>query len=129
MSTRLNPAISRWTSGNQHAYRRKASTVEILLSAESNQIREDDASQLILVGFLKDFDNIAREILRDKLYEAGLPRKFARLRRMGRGGNKLREKCDRRIGKCEINNNGVPHGRPHRRNPIHNIWCANDDTI
>ena len=82
MATRLNQALNLLTSGNQYAYKNRKSTIDIL-SVINNQTKNDGTAQLILFDFSKAFDNIERDILWTKLYEAGLSTKFIKMLKMG----------------------------------------------
>ena len=75
-------------------------------------IKSDAAQQMILFDFPKAFGNIERDILRAKLYEAGLPIEFVQILRIGREENIMRPKCDGYIGKGETDNKGVSQGSP-----------------
>ena len=63
----------------------KKSTIDIL-SAVKNR-KKEGATQLMLFDFSKEYDNIGRDILWTKLYEAGLPKRYVQLLKMGHEGN------------------------------------------
>ena len=103
MSTRLRHVLTLLTSENQYAYKCKKSTIDILPTV-NNQIRSDDAMQLILFDFSKEFGNIERDILWSELYEEGLTNGFIQFLRMWHEGNMIIQKCDGCIGHRETNN-------------------------
>ena len=111
MTRRLNPILNLLTNDDQYAYKSKRSTIDIQ-AIVNNPLKNSATQKMILFDFSKAFDNIERDILRAKLYEAGLPIKFVQTLRIGHEGNILRPKCDGYIGNGATNNKGVFQGCP-----------------
>ena len=60
--------------------------------------KNDTTQQMILFDFSRAVGNIERVIIWAKLYESGIPIKFAQILRIGHEGNTLRPKCEGYIG-------------------------------
>ena len=111
MSQRLKPILNLLTEDDQYEYKSKRPTIDII-EIVNNQLKNNATQQMILFDFSKAFDNIGRDIIWAKLYEAGLLIEFVQTLRIGHEGNKLRPKCDGYTGSGENSNNGAFQGIP-----------------
>ena len=111
LSNRLATILNLLTSETQTAYKNSRSTLDVLSILQKN-IKNDNATGLILIDLSKAFDTINRNLIWAILYGKGLPWDCIRLIRMGHTNNQLCPKYKGAIGASTHNNRGVFQGSP-----------------
>jgi len=113
LSNRLTPILNLLTSESQTEYKNSRSTLGVLSLLQKN-IKNDNATGLILMDLSKAIDAIDRNLLWAILYEKGPPWDCIRLIRMGHTNNQLRPNYKGALGNSTHNNRGVFQGSPLR---------------
>ena len=106
LSNRLTPILNLLTSESQTEYKNSRSTMGAISILRKN-IKNDNATGLVLIDLSKAFGAIGGNLLWAILYEKGIPCESIRLIRMGHTNNQLRPKYKGALGTCTRKNRGV----------------------